>query len=126
MNAQLEPEPREDRARAKWPQTLAEMIDVLVDASRRAGMQDDAAWEYAERSVLAIASYIGGRSLYLPRGDRVTEAIRDRRIWAEFRGDNTLDLAQRYNLTERHVQRILAEQRDLHVRRMQQDLFGGS
>ena len=126
MNAQLEPEPREDRAREKWPQTLAEMIDVLVDASRRAGMQDDAAWEYAERSVLAIASYIGGRSLYLPRGDRVTEAIRDRRIWAEFRGDNTLDLAQRYNLTERHVQRILAEQRDLHVRRMQQDLFGGS
>ncbi len=126
MNAQLPidaGDEQPDRSRDKWPQTLAEIVDVLVDTARRAGIGVDDAWAQAERSVLAISAYIGGRSIYLPRGDRVLEAIRDRRIWSEFRGDNTVELARRYDLTERHVQRILAEQRDLHVKRVQRPLF---
>lgn len=107
----------------KWPQILAEIVDVLRAVSRKRGRSDAEAIADAEAGALAIGKHIGGATIYLPRGDRLREFLRDRRIWQEFTGGNTLELARRHGLTERHVQRILAEQRVIHVRRIQPQLF---
>lgn len=107
----------------KWPTTLAEMVDVLVMTFARAGVERDAALSQAQQAVVAIGQYLGGRSIYLPRGDQLVTAVRDRRIWIEWRGNNMQELMDRYGLTERHLQRVLAEQRAIHVRRIQPGLF---
>jgi Mor family transcriptional regulator len=107
----------------RWPRMLAEYIDVLLATYRRLGASEDQALEYAEQGVLAIGKYCGGRQSYLPTGERLETAVRDRRIYLEYNGRNKGELAQRYDLTERRIEQIAAEQRAIHIRRIQPELF---
>lgn len=107
----------------KWPQALAELVDLLAVTFMRRGRDRETALHDAQAVVVAIGQHMGGQTFYLPRGDRLVEAVRDRRIWHEFNGRNTLELARANNLTERHLQRILAQQRAIHRRRIQPELF---
>ncbi len=108
-------------ARRKWPQRLAELHAVVTDTLRRAGV--DAADRHAAQIVRAIAHYLGGRQIYLPRGDQLEQALRDREIWRAFRGDNIEELAAQHGLSVGSVYRILARQRALHHRNRQRGLF---
>jgi Mor family transcriptional regulator len=112
-----------DVPREAWPQVLAELMDVMAAEFKREGLAPEAAAAQAEAAAVAIGHYLGGRSIYLPRGDKLQQAARDRRIWMLFRGNNTLELVDTFGLTERHVQRILAEQRAFHTRCIQSTLF---
>ncbi|MHB1273637.1 MAG: Mor transcription activator family protein [Rhodanobacter sp.] len=107
-----------------WPSVLAEYIDVLRACFRRRGRTDDEALEEAQHAVIALGQYCGGRQSYLPTGDRLMTAVRDRRLYLEYCGPrNKGDLARRYGITERRVEQIAAEQKAVHVRRMQGRLF---
>lgn len=108
-----------------WPSMLAELVDVLRATFRRMGRSDAEAIAEAQIAALAIGEYIGGRQFYLPRGDRLREALRDRVIFLEYTGRNKAALAARYRLTERRIEQIYAEQRAIHVRRIQPELFAG-
>jgi Mor family transcriptional regulator len=50
--------------------------------------------------------------------------VRDRDIYQRFthRRESILELVEAYGLTEQHIYRIIAEQRALHVRRVQHAL----
>ena len=50
--------------------------------------------------------------------------IRDLRVWSEFKGDNTFELAQKYKVTQREIWRITAKMRKLEMKRRQMDMFG--
>lgn len=110
----------------KWPAALAEMVDVLANEFERDGEDREAATLRAQRVVLVLAEYQGGRPCYLPRGDRLRQALRDRLIYRLHSGDNGEALADRFGLTLRHIQRIYAEQRALHIRKRQARLFSDS
>lgn len=110
----------------KWPQTLAEMVDVLVDDFERSGQESDAAIEHAQHIVMLLAEYQGGRPIYMPRGDRLRQALRDRSIYLMHRGDNVEQLADRFGLTVRHIQRVYCEQRAIQIRKRQGRLFDDS
>jgi Mor family transcriptional regulator len=107
----------------KWPVTLAEMVDVLVATYVKRGREHDAAIAEARWIVITIANYQGGRPVYLPRGDRLLTALRNREIYLKHRGNNTDGLAQEYGLTTRQIQSIIAEQYALQVRKRQGKLF---
>lgn len=107
----------------RWPRTLAEYIDVLRATFQRLGATEEQALDYAEQGVLALGQYCGGRQGYLPTGERLQAAVRDRRLYLEYNGRNKTALAQRYNLTERRVEQIAAEQKAIHVRKLQGRLF---
>ncbi|MFX6383803.1 Mor transcription activator family protein, partial [Acinetobacter baumannii] len=64
----------------------------------------------AREVVLALAVYFGGRPLYLPKGAMLETALLHARIWHEFNGRNTEELADRYRLTVRQVQKIIKQQ----------------
>lgn len=110
----------------RWPTTLAELVDVLRATFIRRGLAEGVALDSAQSAVLAISQHLGGRQIYLPTGERIRAAMRDRRIYLEYNGRNREELALRYGITTRRVEMIAAEQRAIHVRRIQPDLFNSS
>ena len=108
----------------RWPSTLAELVDVLRATFQHRGRLEAEAIAEAQQAVLAIGMYLGGRQIYLPSGESLQTALRDRRIYLEYKGVNKTELARRYDVTERRIEQIAAEQRAVYIRRIQPDLFG--
>ncbi|MFB0777786.1 Mor transcription activator family protein [Aeromonas salmonicida] len=69
---------------AKWPKALAELVDVLACELVRGGMAPDIARSQARKLALVQAHYMGGRAYYIPTGEHLKAALRDRAIWDEF------------------------------------------
>lgn len=109
--------------RAKWPKALADLVSVIEAAHLRAGDAPDVAQRRAFVTVRALSNYAGGRQLYMPKGDVLERALRDREIWGKYTGRNVDDLAESFDLTVVQVYSIIAEQRALHRQRIQPSLF---
>lgn len=106
-----------------WPSMLAELVDVLRASFRRRGRGEAEAIAEAQHAALAIGEYLGGRQIYLPRGDRLKEWLRDRAIYLEYNGSNKDELARRNGISDRRIEQIAAEQRAVYIRKIQPDLF---
>lgn len=107
----------------RWPRTLAEFVDVLTAEFLRRGLEPDQALDWAQAAVGALGQHLGGRPIYLPRGDRLATALRDRTIWCAFPRRSIEQLADQHGLTTRRIEQVLAEQRAIFVRRIQPGLF---
>lgn len=108
---------------AKWPKALSELVDVLTCELVRGGMAPDLAKAQARKLALVQAHYMGGRAYYIPTGDHLKAALRDRAIWDEFNGRNIDQLARKHGLSVPQTYAVVAEQRELMRRRIQQELF---
>lgn len=113
----------DEEIRHAWPQSLVDMLDVVTDAHVRKGVDPAAARDYAFTAMQALAEYHGGRMWYLPFGEGVAVAIRNKRIWHAFTGSNLHQLARDFELCEMAIYKILRRQRALHRRRVQPDMF---
>ncbi|HTN30690.1 MAG TPA: Mor transcription activator family protein [Pseudomonas sp.] len=109
--------------RAKWPKALADLVSVIEAAHLRAGDGPEVAQRRAFITVRALSRYAGGRQLYMPKDDVLERALRDREIWAKYKGNNIEDLADTFGLTVMQIYAIIAEQRTLHRQRIQPSLF---
>jgi Mor family transcriptional regulator len=108
---------------AKWPKALSELMDVLACELARGGMAPELARAQARKLALVQAHYMGGRAYYIPTGDHLKAALRDRAIWDEFNGRNIDQLARKHGLSVPQTYAVVAEQRQLMKRRMQRELF---
>jgi Mor family transcriptional regulator len=108
---------------AKWPKALSELVDVLACELVRGGMAQEQAKAQARKLALVQAHYMGGRAYYIPTGDHLKAALRDRAIWDEFNGRNIDQLARKHGLSVPQTYAVVAEQRQLTRRRMQPELF---
>lgn len=108
-----------------WPKTLHDLMCVMeAQIKRRHPEHAMHAYAMARSNVLAIAHYLGGRQLYLPRDDRLQRALRDHQIYQEYKGRVNHDaLAAQYGLTTIQIYNIVANQRKLHTARIQPQLF---
>lgn len=109
---------------AKWPKALAELVDVLACELGRGGMAPDLARAQARKLALVQAHYMGGRAYYIPTGDHLKAALRDRAIWDEFNGRNIDQLARKHGLSVPQTYAVVAEQRRLTRHKIQGDFFG--
>jgi len=109
---------------AKWPKALSELVDVLTLELTRGGMTLPQAQAQARKLALVQAHYMGGRAYYIPTGDHLKAALRDRAIWDEFNGRNIDQLARKHGLSVPQTYAVVAQQRALTRRRHQPDLFG--
>lgn len=98
---------------AKWPKALAELVDVLACELVRGGMESDLAKAQARKLALVQAHYMGGRAYYIPTGDHLKAALRDRAIWDEFNGRNIDQLARKHGLSVPQTYAVVAHQRRL-------------
>ncbi|MGC5428567.1 transcriptional regulator [Aeromonas veronii bv. sobria] len=108
---------------AKWPKALSELVDVLACELVRGGMAQEQAKAQARKLALVQAHYMGGRAYYIPTGDHLKAALRDRAIWDEFNGRNIDQLARKHGLSVPQTYAVVAEQRQLTRLRYQPDLF---
>ena len=106
-----------------WPKLLVDMLDVSRAALMNAGAADARAREIAIIVLRALARYHGGRSAYLPTGDALDEALMHYRIWQESGKLSVRELSEKYEVSEVHVYRVIARQRQLARARVQPDLF---
>lgn len=107
----------------KWPKLLAEMVDVVEAALRRRGTGEERSGELARVAIGALAEYHGGGSFYLPMGESLKAALRDDAIWRAFGRTPVAEIARHHGISLQHCYRVIAEQRALHGRRAQPDLF---
>ncbi len=108
----------------EWPRTLACYMDVITAALVREGVEPERAAYLAERSTLDLALAQGGGNVYLPIGEKLRIAARNRRIYLDWRGNNYAELMAKYRIgTERRVQQIIAEQAEIQQRQIQPDFF---
>lgn len=108
---------------AKWPKALSELVDVLACELVRGGMEQEQAKVQARKLALVQAHYMGGRAYYIPTGEHLKAALRDRAIWDEFNGRNIDALARKHGLSVPQTYAVVAEQRQLMKCRMQYALF---
>jgi Mor family transcriptional regulator len=109
---------------AKWPKALSELVDVLACELVRGGLEPDLAKAQARKLALVQAHYMGGRAYYIPTGEHLKAALRDRAIWDEFNGRNIDQLARKHGLSVPQTYAVVAEQRLLTRKRIQGELFG--
>lgn len=107
----------------RWPSLLVEVIDVMQAELLRQNFAEDKAKKTASKLVGVMAHYFGGKSFYLPAGDKIKEALRDAQIYQEFNGKNVPELIKKYRLSESTIYAILRNQRTLQRKRHQMDLF---
>ncbi|VVS90713.1 mor transcription activator [Desulfoluna spongiiphila] len=101
-----------------WPALLTELVDVLTDhLETREKMAPDLAMTHAQDIVVVLSHHLGGRSVYLPRDDRLKRAIRDAAIYHAFTGDNHRELAMKSKLTTAQIYNIIKKQRALRQAR---------
>ncbi len=57
-------------------------------------------------SFYKLTEAIGGSTVYIPKPDALTRPIRDAHIKADFNGWNHIELARKYDVTERWVRQL--------------------
>lgn len=114
-----------DEARRKWPRDLAALIDMYYATLRRMKYSEDDAQKISYTLLLELATYCGGRYIYLPKTDALEKAIRDVDLFRDWRNNNMQpdDLAKKYKISLQHVYRVIAEQRKYHINKVQGQLF---
>lgn len=106
-----------------WPTLLAELVDVIFDYLNGLDILDsDKSLTLAQDLVIVISHHLGGRSIYLPRDDRLRRAVRDAVIYRSFDGSNHLDLARKTGLTTTQIYNIISRQRRLRYDKKQMSL----
>ena len=107
----------------EWPKRLHDLFEVVEAALKRREKADEHRRLLARDVAMAIGEYLGGRQFYIPSGDSLRLAIRDREIYHAAKRGNVEQLAQAHDLHVVHVYRILREQHALHLRKIQGRLF---
>lgn len=108
-----------------WPKTLHDLMCIMeAQVKTRHPELADQAYQLARTNVIAVAHYLGGRQLYLPRDERLQKAFRDYKIYHhQFTGNNHHEIANEYGLTSVQIYNIIANQHKLHIARIQPSLF---
>ena len=106
-----------------WPGDLVELSEVIRAQMKREGIDDESTYQMMERVLLAMAFMCGGRNYYLPKSDRIKNALRDKRIYDAFTGRNHKELARLFRLSEQKIYEVIREQTQLHRDRIQHNLF---
>lgn len=109
--------------RVKWPESLAFLAEHAEASIMRLGFEKMQAARLANAVLTQLAFAGGGRAFYLPTGDILKKALRDREIWHQFNGRNVDDLARHFRLTQMQIYAILKKQRALNVTKYQGSLF---
>ena len=104
-----------------WHGTLADLCDCLTATFERMRPAPSEPRRLAEVVVLSISEYVGGRAVYLPRGDKLKIALRNDLIYRDYKkGIGIRDLVGMYRLTEQSIYKIISDQRTIRREKLSQ------
>jgi len=110
----------------EMPEIMSHVGIVAYRAMLAGGVDHDKA-EVCAREIADSAweAYAGGQ-MYIPLALTYRHLQRDEKIYAEFNGNNMLELVQRYKLSDMAIRKILKRQREREAAKRQGDLFPGN
>lgn len=85
------------------------LINELTPEMIPQGIYRDIVEEIGVANFIKLAELIGGATIYIPKAESFLRPARDLRIKQEFNGYNHVELARRYNLSERWIRAICGE-----------------
>lgn len=112
-----------DDNNTRWPVRLVEFVDIGVALYNRLGLSEDEARRYSIAFIAELAHWAGGRMFYLPKDKRLRIALRDKQIFDAYPQVGMDELQRRYELTDVQIWNIIRQQRALHIKRVQRNLF---
>lgn len=89
------------------------MQETEITMNDLTGEQRELAEVIGLESYISLVKVYGGTTLYIAKYDKLQNIKRDRKIVKEFNGSNHKYLAIKYNLSDRAIRDILAENRQL-------------
>jgi len=100
---------------------LAEHLSVMLERQGKlpAEQSADLAWDVAEY----MAAHWGGISVYFPKGTRMHQDRRVRKIWREFNGKNHEELARKYKYSTQWIYKVVKRMREEEAKLNQGSLF---
>jgi Mor family transcriptional regulator len=99
-----------------WHGTLGDMHAAITAVLRESGHVGEQSARLASDIAMGVCTALGGRVVYLPRGESVRRATRDLRIFSDWRelGLNPIALAKKYRLSMQTIYEIIGRQRKQH------------
>lgn len=110
-------------ARHKWPELLVQLLDAAVDSAQQCGLDAEKAEELAMAIIGNQAKLFGGLQIYIPKGEILKRALRDREIYRLAQRGNVESLAKQHNLSMKQIWEIQRTQRKLHIQQVQPNLL---
>jgi Mor family transcriptional regulator len=115
--------PREAFALEDTLQAWAESArDVLIDLL---SIDEATAARLAREIVVRFAEDHPGQTIYLAKGVAFKLDVRDELIYKEFNGHNHNALAKKYNVTPRHIRRLVIRASAIDTAQRIDDMFPG-
>jgi len=72
--------------------------------------------EYAEligmENLTLLSHVFGGTSIYIPKEEELQRSEKYKKILEEFTGGNTKELAEKYNISERTIYRVIEKYKE--------------
>ena len=65
----------------------------------------------------------GGQQIYIPNGAYIQTTKRDIDLYREFRGNNSYELAKKYNISVQWVYQIVNRMKEIELQSRQTDMF---
>lgn len=85
---------------------MNELSKELTAEMFQDGLWREIAQAIGAENVYKLAKITGGVTVYIPRVESVIRPVRDAHIKAEFNGFNHIELAEKYDVTERWVRAL--------------------
>ena len=111
-----------EEVQKKWPKDLSALIDIYAASLQRLGYSESEAKKISHILLAEQAVYCGGRYFYLPKPDALKKAVRDVEIHRDWSERQMLPeaLAEKYQLSNIHIYRILKQQQNYRRHKRQQ------
>jgi len=82
------------------------MVKDLTTEMVPEGIFREIANEIGTENLMKVADIVGGATFYWPKPESFVRPVRDARIKEEFNGYNHVELARKYDVTERWVRQL--------------------
>ncbi len=79
--------------------------------------------DIAYEQLLHITEIFGSKQIYVPSGKQLESQLKKFRIWHDYNGNNVFELSEKYDVSMKHVWRILKDMRSMTIKKNQIPLF---
>ena len=110
-------------AKHRWPAMLVQLLDNAVTTATQCGLNTEQAEQLALAIISNQAKLFGGLQVYLPKGDDLARAMRDREIYKQAGRVDVATLARQHNISMKQIWEIQRTQRALHIKSIQPTLL---
>ncbi|MDR2024040.1 MAG: hypothetical protein LBQ71_12555 [Hungatella sp.] len=88
---------------------MNDLISDLTPEMLPEGLFREMAEQIGVDNLIKLSKLVGGTTFYMPKTESILKPARDAKIRAEFNGYNHVQLAKKYDVTERWVRAICGD-----------------